>query len=77
MGQAKLAIYKSGKEQGQEDPVSRPTAMFKGLVKARIKVDFWFHSFMNIMDEFVSKWCFTKAMCSVVGGQLSFNSVLV
>ena len=77
VGQAKLAIYKSRKNQLLNVVGEKLLPMFKALVKARIRVDFVFYSLMNNVDEFILQWCFNEALCSVVEEQLVFNMVLL
>ncbi|CAL8397771.1 unnamed protein product [Boreogadus saida] len=43
--------------------------------KARVRVDFRYHSPMGTIEEFRDLWCFTSAEWSVQGGKLFFNSV--
>ena len=44
-------------------------------MKARVRVDFRYHSLMGTMEEFRDQWCFTSAVCTVLEGKLLFNSV--
>ncbi|KAI3362075.1 hypothetical protein L3Q82_012216 [Scortum barcoo] len=67
------SIYKSRKKHIEDASGDKLLPMFVSLVKARVRVDFWFYSLMNNVKEFLSQWCFNKAVCSVVDGELSFN----
>ena len=42
---------------------------FGVLVKARVRVDFRYHSLMGTMEEFRDLWCFTSAVCTVQEGK--------
>ena len=75
VGQAKLAIYKTRKNQLLNVSGVEILPMFTALVKARIRVDFGFYSLMNDIDAFIFHWCFNEALCSVVEEQLGFNYV--
>ena len=77
VGQAKISIYKSRKNKVNSTAGQQLTNMFLSLVKARVRVDFRFHCLMRSMEEFLNRWCFTTAVCSVVGEELAFNSVFV
>ena len=50
VGQAKLSIYKSRKNKIEKASGKGLIPMFKTLVKARVRVDFWFYSLMNNVD---------------------------
>ena len=56
----------------QEEP-GRGVAEMSG-VKARVRVDFRYHSLMGTMEEFRDLWCFTSAVCTVQEGKLSLFS---
>ena len=75
VGQAKLSIYKSRKNQIDNGSGTNALHLFIALVKARVKVDFRFFSMMKDLDEFISKWCCVTAICDVFEGGLVFNSV--
>ena len=47
--------------------------MFGVLVKARVRVDFRYHSLMGTMEEFRNFWCFNSAVCTVQEGKLFFT----
>uniref|UniRef100_A0AAQ6ILA1 Reverse transcriptase domain-containing protein n=1 Tax=Anabas testudineus TaxID=64144 RepID=A0AAQ6ILA1_ANATE len=70
-GQAKLAIYRTRKAEGQE-----VTSVFRALVRARLWLDFKFYKFMNNLPGFVQQWCYDNVLCSVVEDDLVFNTVL-
>ena len=59
VGQAKLSSYESRKNQIEN--VSGEELLLIIM--------------MNNVDEFLSQWCFSKALCSVAEGKLRFNSV--
>lgn len=40
----------------------------KGLVKARILVDFIFYKAMNHCNAFVDQWCYEDALCTLFEG---------
>ena len=75
VGQAKMAVYKSRKNQVEGEAGLGLADMFGVLVKARVRVDFRYHSLMGTMEEFRDLWCFTSAVCTVQEGKLFFNSV--
>lgn len=47
--------------------------VFRGLVKARILVDFNFYKAMNNCDAFVDQWCYEDALCTVFEDVLIFS----
>ena len=63
-----MAVYKSRKNQVEGEAGLGLAEMFGVLVKARVRVDFRYHSLMGTMEEFRDLWCFTSAVCSVQGG---------
>ena len=69
VGQAKMAVYKSRKNQVEGEAGLGLAEMFGVLVKARVRVDFRYHSLMGTMEEL---WCFTSAVCTVQEGKLFF-----
>ena len=75
VGQAKMAIYKTRKNQVEGEAGLGLREMFCVLVKARIKIDHRYHELMNTMKDFTDVWCFTTAVCSIHEGKLSFNVV--
>ena len=75
VGQAKMAIYKTRKNQVEGEAGLGLREMFCVLVKARIKIDHRYHELMNTMKDFTDVWCFTTAVCSIHEGKLSFNAV--
>ena len=75
VGQAKMAVYKSRKKQVEGEAGLGLAEMFGVLVKARVRVDFRYHSLMGTMEEFRDLLCFTSAVCTVQEGKLFFNSV--
>ena len=75
VGQAKMAIYKTRKNQVEGEAGLGLREMFCVLVKARIKIDHRYHELMNTMKVFTDVWCFTTAVCSIHEGKLSFNTV--
>ena len=77
VGQAKMAIYKSRKNRVEGKAGLDVREMFKTMVKTRIKVDFNYHKMMGTLEEFTHVWCCSTAVCSIQGGTLSFNCVLM
>ena len=75
VGQAKMAVNISRKNQVEGEAGLGLAEMFGVLVKARVRVDFRYHSLMGTMEEFRDLWCFTSAVCTVQEGKLLFNSV--
>ena len=73
VGQAKMAVYRSRKNQVEGEAGLGLAEMFG--VQARVRVDFRYHSLMGTMEEFRDLWCFTSAVCTVQEGKLFFNSV--
>ena len=45
-------------------------ALFKGIVFARIKMEFSFYTFINKMCIFKSVWALNDALCTVQNGLL-------
>ena len=71
VGQAKMAVYRSRKNQVEGEAGLGLAEMFG--VQARVRVDFRYHSLMGTMEEFRDLWCFTSAVCTVQEGKLLFN----
>ena len=57
VGQAKMAVYISRKNQVEGEAGLGLAEMFGVLVKARVRVDFRYHSLMGTMEEFRDLWC--------------------
>ena len=73
IGQAKMAVYKSRKNQVEGEAGLGLAEMFGVMGKARVRVDFRYHSLMGTMEEFRDLWCFTSAVYTVQDGKLLFN----
>ena len=72
VGQAKMAVYKNRMNQVEGEAGLGLAEMFGVLVKARVRVDFRYHSLMGTMEEFRDLWCFTSAVCTEHEGKLFF-----
>ena len=55
-GQAKLAIYYRRKQKIKSGQAKECVATFKGLVKARISLDFKYYEQMKDLDSFKNIW---------------------
>ena len=70
-----MAVYKSRKNQVEGEAGLGLAEMFRVLVKARVRVDFRYHSLMGTMEEFRDLWCFTSAVCSVPFTRVTISGV--
>lgn len=77
VGEAKLSIYSSRKNRVEDRTGQEALPVFISLVKARVWVDFRFFKGMSNIDDFVEKWCYKDAICSVVGDDLIFNIICI
>ena len=77
VGEAKMAIYTSRKNKVEGKTGQDALPIFISMVKARIWIDFHFFKGMNNIDEFIEKWCFNDALCSVMEENLIFNIFLM
>ena len=73
VGEAKLSIYCSRKNKVEGKEGQEAVPIFRALMKARIWVEYRFFKEMNDIDEFMRKWCYDDALCSVVNDELIFN----
>ena len=72
LGQAKMSIFLSRKHKIETGYGQDVRCVFKGLVKARIKVDFEFFSAVKDLLLFEEKWAYEGALCFVEEGKLFF-----
>ena len=67
-GQAKLAIYYSRKQKIDSGQAKECVATFKGLVKARILLNFKYYEEMKDLDSFKNIWDVDGVLFSFVDG---------
>jgi len=72
---AKLAIYKKRKAKllANDDILCDGVVVFKALVMARLRMEFFFCQMKNDLQTFVQKWCVKGGFCKVDVGVLSFS----
>lgn len=72
LGQAKMAIYLSRKTMVERGDAQDTVAMVRGMIKARVMVEFRYYKAMRTLEVFKSVWGHRGAVCSVEEGELLF-----
>ena len=72
-GQAKLAIWLSRKNRIKGLASDQVVPIMKGLIKARIKVEFEYYKLTDKMEKFIEDWCVNDVLASVRELCLTFN----
>lgn len=70
IGTAKLAIWKTRKNQGLQLNSTNVEVMFKKLVAGRLKIEFVYYSLVNNETGFSDLWCVNEVLCVVSDGHL-------
>ena len=70
-----MVIYYSRKQKVESGQAKECVATFKGLVKARILLEFKYYEKMNDLDSFKNIWDVDAVLFSFVGGEIHFYMV--
>ncbi len=73
LGTAKLAIWKTRKNQGLQFNSINAELMFMKLVAGRLKIEFAYYSLVNNEMAFNDMWCVNDVLCMVHDGHLGLN----
>ena len=72
-GKAKLAIWKTRENWIQGLASVHPVLMLKGLLAARIRVEFAYYRLTGNLDDFFCTWGLDGVLCSVQDEMLFFS----
>lgn len=72
VGQAKLAIYISRRNEIEQRNGQHIVSVFKNMFKSRILVDFNYYKMMNAIKVFEIEWCCDVGMYSILNNELFF-----
>lgn len=73
LGTAKLSIWKTRKNKGEQLGITDLEMMFRKLVGGRLKIEFAYYKLVNNEMFFCNIWCFKDILCVVFEGQLFLN----
>ena len=63
----------SGKNQTEGAGNTNPMQVLKGLVAARLRVEFAYYKLVDNLETFVSLWAQEEVLCSVQDGELCLS----
>ena len=72
IGQAKMAIYVSRRDQIEQKPGQNIIEIFLSLVKSRVLIDYKFYKTMNDLFIFEKVWCCKGVVCTILEDDLIF-----
>ncbi|MGH0166349.1 UNVERIFIED_CONTAM: hypothetical protein FKN15_066770 [Acipenser sinensis] len=73
IGQAKLAILKTRKNQLSGSGLTSLVVQFRVLVVSQIRVEFEYFKLVSNLEDFQERWCVGDALCAVSEeGELQF-----
>jgi len=72
VGQAKLAIYISRRNEIEQRNGQHGVPFFKNMFKSRILVDLNYYKIMNAINVFEIEWCCDVGLCFVLNEELFF-----
>ncbi|MGH0153854.1 UNVERIFIED_CONTAM: hypothetical protein FKN15_061920 [Acipenser sinensis] len=73
IGQAKLAILKTRKNQLSGSGLTSLVVQFRVLVVSQIRVEFEYFKLVSNLEDFQERWCVGDALCVVSEeGELQF-----
>ena len=67
-----MAIYVSRRKKLEGVEIDG-VALFKLMVRARVKTDYSFYQFSGELEQFEAIWCCSGVLCRVEGGELKFG----
>uniref|UniRef100_A0A0E9UYQ4 Uncharacterized protein n=1 Tax=Anguilla anguilla TaxID=7936 RepID=A0A0E9UYQ4_ANGAN len=67
-----MAIYLSRKTMVERGDAQDTVAVVRGMIKARVMVEFRYYKAMRTLEVFKSVWGYRGAVCSVEEGELLF-----
>lgn len=71
-----MAIYRSRKDQINQNQEFNHVSIFSAMVKSRLLIDISFYKAMSSIEMFENVWCFGGALCSVVINELHFTQFM-
>jgi len=73
IGTAKLAIWKTRKNEGLNLLSTDAELMFKNLVAGRLNIEFVYYNLIKNEGRFDDIWCFKNVLCEINEGRLVLN----
>lgn len=70
LGQAKMSIWLTRRNKMKGTGSIHPEPMFRGLVAARLKIEFAYYKMVSDIDEFILIWGVGNVLCNVVNESL-------
>lgn len=73
IGQAKMSVWLTRKNKMKGSGSVDVSSMFRGLVAARLRIEFTYYKMISEMEEFVSIWGVGNVLCVVNGESLTLT----
>ena len=77
LGQAKMAVYITGKRKVEENVHIESVPVWVNMIRSRLLVDFSFYKAAGDLDSFNDLWCFQDVLCSFTTWELVYADHLV